>query len=82
MTERITVRAAGGETKMSLVEAVLHKTFELAMKGDHRALKQPLSLYGSVVPEAEPLVADAAQTEELTAAEIAENEAFYAEFMN
>lgn len=82
MEAKITVRTASGETKMSRIEAVLHKTFELAMKGDHRALKLVISLCGSLVPEAEPLVTPSAQTEYLTAAEIAENEAFYAEFMN
>lgn len=63
MTAQITVRTARGDTKMSRIEVVLQKMVELAMKGDQRALKQLISLYGSAVPEAEPRVADAALNE-------------------
>lgn len=63
MTAQITVRTAGGETKMSRIEVVLQKMVELAMKGDQRILLRLMSLYDSAVPEAEPLVADAALNE-------------------
>ena len=51
LTEKVPVRTASGEKKMHRIEAVLHKTFELALKGNPRALSQVLSLYASAVPE-------------------------------
>lgn len=52
MTARVPVRTATGEKKMSRMEAVLHKTVELGMKGNPRALAQLIALYGAAVPEA------------------------------
>ena len=51
LTARVPVRTASGEKRMHRIEAVLHKTFELALKGNPRALSQVLSLYASAVPE-------------------------------
>jgi hypothetical protein len=51
LTARVPVRTSSGEKKMRRIEAVLHKTFELALKGNPRALSQVLSLYVSAVPE-------------------------------
>jgi hypothetical protein len=55
---------------MHRIEAVLHKAFELALKGNPRALSQILSLYASAVPE--PAVAETVSpAEELTATDLA-----------
>lgn len=70
LTERVPVRTASGEKRMHRIEAVLHKTFELALKGNPRALSQILGLYASAVPEtAVPEIASPA--EELTATDLA-----------
>jgi hypothetical protein len=37
---------------MTRAEALLHRVFELALKGDSRAQSQLLNLYGAAVPEA------------------------------
>lgn len=83
MTAKVPVRTAGGEKKMSRMEAVLHKTVELGMKGNPRALMQIISLYASAVPEAaqpvssqhpeELSVTDLAMLEELKATWLAES---------
>ncbi len=70
MTAKVPVRTAGGEKKMSRMEAVLHKTIELGMKGNPRALMQLITLYASAVPEAALPVA-AQHTEELSASDLA-----------
>jgi hypothetical protein len=70
MTAKVPVRTVGGEKKMSRMEAVLHKTIELGMKGNPRALMQLITLYASAVPEAALPVA-AQRTEELSAADLA-----------
>ena len=55
---------------MHRIEAVLHKAFELALKGNPRALSQVLSLYASAVPET--VVADSPMpAEELTPTDLA-----------
>lgn len=70
LTARVPVRTATGEKRMHRIEAVLHKAFELALKGNSRALSQILSLYASAVPE--PALAEAVSpAEELTATDIA-----------
>lgn len=51
LAARITVRTAGGEQKMSKLNALIHKLVELAMKGNARALTILLSLYQSAAPE-------------------------------
>ena len=81
MAAKIPVRTAGGETKMSRIEAVLHKTIELAMKGNHRAQHQLILLYGAAVPEAEAPVAARARAEDLTAADLALLEEYKAELL-
>ena len=84
MEAKITVRTASGEKKMSRIEAVLHKLNELAMKGDRVAAKLLISHYAAAVPEAKTLAAPPMDpyAYDLTAAEIAENEAFYAEIFS
>lgn len=80
LTARVPVRTASGEKKMHRIEAVLHKTFELALKGNPRALSQVLSLYASAVPEtavAEP----ASPAEELSLTDLAILEEFKASLL-
>lgn len=80
LTARVPVRTASGEKKMHRIEAVLHKTFELALKGNPRALTQVLSLYASAVPEtavAEP----ASPAEELSLTDLAILEEFKANLL-
>jgi uncharacterized protein DUF5681 len=77
MTAKVPVRTGTGEKKMHRVEAVLHKAFELALKGNPRAQSQILSLYASAVPER--VVADSASpVEELSATDHAILEEFKA----
>lgn len=70
LTARVPVRTATGEKKMHRIEAVLHKTFELALKGNLRALSQILSLYAAAVPEIAAAEA-AVPAEDLTPTDIA-----------
>lgn len=80
LTEKVPVRTASGEKKMHRIEAVLHKTFELALKGNPRALTQILGLYASAVPEsAVPEIASPA--EELTETDLAILEELKASFL-
>ena len=80
LTARVPVRTGSGEKRMHRIEAVLHKTFELALKGNPRALSQVLSLYASAVPETaaadSPLPA-----EELTMTDLAILEEFKASLL-
>jgi hypothetical protein len=72
MTKRVDVRTAGGATKMSRMEAVLHKTVELAMKGNARALAEIFKLYANAVPEEEKSSQiDEAMAEDLTETDVA-----------
>lgn len=71
MIAKVAVRTANGEKKMSRMEAVLHKTVELGMKGNSRALAQLISLYASAVPEAALPLAAALPEEELSATDLA-----------
>ena len=70
LTQKVPVRTASGERKMHRIEAVLHKTFELALKGNPRALSQILALYASAVPETAVTEA-ASPAEELTMTDLA-----------
>lgn len=70
LTGRVPVRTASGEKRIHRIEAVLHKSFELALKGNPRALSQVLSLYASAVPEA-AAAEIASPTEELTTTDLA-----------
>ena len=80
LTARVPVRTGSGEKRMHRIEAVLHKTFELALKGNPRALSQVLSLYASAVPET--AVADSPlPAEELTMTDLAILEEFKASLL-
>jgi len=67
LTTSVPVRTASGEKKMHRIEAVLHKTVELAMKGNPRALAEILKLYASSVPETAATESAAVRPDELTA---------------
>lgn len=71
LTQRVAVRTAVGDKRMSRMEAVLHKTVELAMKGNQRALLQLYSLYASAVPDAPTPAQVSMSNEELTATDLA-----------
>lgn len=64
------MRTAAGDQRMSRMEAVMHKTVELGMKGNPRALAQLIALYGAAVPEAATAKIDQ-PVEELSATDIA-----------
>lgn len=81
MTAKVPVRTAAGEMKMSRMEAVLHKTVELAMKGNPRALAHLISLYGTAVPE-QVTQTPAHGVEDFTATDLAMIEALRASFEN
>ena len=51
MTRSIPVRTAEGSKRMQRIEAVLHRKFELAMKGNDRAQSHLIDLYGQAIPE-------------------------------
>lgn len=82
LTEKISVRTARGENRVTRIEAMMMKLIESASKGDFRALQAMFTLYQQVMPD-EPFdvaVADAplsaadAATLALFAAEIREDE--------
>lgn len=81
LTQKVAVRTGAGEKKMSRMEAVLHKTVELAMKGNARALLQLTSLYASAVPEAALVAASSIAPDELTATDLAILEGLKATFL-
>ncbi len=80
LTAKVPVRTASGEKWMHRIEAVLHKTFELALKGNPKALSQVLSLYASAVPEA-AVAESASPAEELTTTDLAILEEFKASLL-
>ena len=51
LTERISVRTAGGTKKMTRMDALLHKMVELGMKGNPRMLLGLIQLYEKSVSE-------------------------------
>ena len=63
LSQKVLARTASGEKKISRIEGVIHKTIELAMKGNARALTQLLSLYGTAVPEEHEVAATSAPDE-------------------
>jgi hypothetical protein len=72
LTQKVAVRTASGERKISRIEAVLQKTVEQAMKGNPRALAELIKLYGNAVPDEKPTGAAANETpEDLSAADLA-----------
>ena len=70
LTRSVPVRTASGEKRMHRIEAVLHKTFELALKGNPRAMSQILSLYAQAVPDKKPEQSES-PAEDLTATDLA-----------
>lgn len=75
MTQKVSVRTAAGERRMSRMEAVMHKTLELAMKGNGRALAQLVALYSTAVPDQAAPASVAQDTEDLSATDLAMLEA-------
>jgi hypothetical protein len=71
MTQKVAVRTPSGEKRISRIEAALHKTVELAMKGNPRALGQLIKLYADAVPEAKSSVDAPELAEDLTATDVA-----------
>jgi hypothetical protein len=71
MTQKVAVRTPSGEKRISRIEAALHKTVELAMKGNPRALGQLIKLYADAVPEAKSCVDAPELAEDLTATDVA-----------
>jgi hypothetical protein len=71
MTQKVAVRTPSGERRISRIEAALHKTVELAMKGNPRALAQLIKLYDDAVPEAKSSAGEQVLTEDLTATDLA-----------
>lgn len=85
LTEKISVRTARGESRVTRIEAMMMKLIESASKGDFRSLQAMFTLYQQVMPD-EPLdvaVADVplsaadAATLALFAAEIREDGATF-----
>ena len=66
LSQKVLARTASGEKKISRIEGVIHKTIELAMKGNARALTQLLGLYAAAVPDA-PEVSTSSTPEDLSA---------------
>ena len=51
LTEKVAVRTATGEKKISRIEVAIQKTAELALKGNSKALGEILKLYSAAVPD-------------------------------
>lgn len=71
LTQKVWVRTSAGERRISRIEAALHKTIELAMKGNPRALAQLIKLYGEAVPDAKASVDQQTPDQDLTATDLA-----------
>ncbi len=71
LTQKVIVRTASGEKRISRIEAALHKTIELAMKGNPAALAHLLKLYADAVPDAKSEVDEQKSAEDLTATDLA-----------
>jgi hypothetical protein len=71
MSQKVAVRTPSGEKRISRIEAALHKTVELAMKGNPRALAQLIKLYADAVPEAKSSAGEHVLIEDLTATDLA-----------
>lgn len=71
LSQKVAVRTPSGEKRISRIEAALHKTVELAMKGNPRALAQLIKLYADAVPEAKSSAGEQVLTEDLTATDLA-----------
>ena len=71
LTQKVAVRTANGERRISRIEAALHKTVELAMKGNPRALAQLIKLYADAVPDAKTIADQQVPDQDLTATDLA-----------
>lgn len=71
LTQKVAVRTPTGERHISRIEAALHKTVELAMKGNPRALAQLIKLYADAVPDAKTGADQQAVDQDLTATDLA-----------
>jgi hypothetical protein len=71
LTQKVPVRTASGEKKISRIEALLRKAVEQAMKGNPRALAELLKLYGNAVPEERAEDARSHRDEDFTATDLA-----------
>ena len=56
LTKKVPVRTAGGQKKISRIEVAIEKTFELAAKGNPKALGEVLKLYSAAVPDVAPSI--------------------------
>lgn len=77
LSEMVIARTATGEKKISRIEGLIHKSQELAMKGNVRAIANLLSLYAAAVPDA-PESSEVTLPEDLSATDQAILEAFMA----
>ena len=71
LTQKVPVRTASGEKKISRIEALLHKAVEQAMKGNPRVLAELIKLYANAVPEERAEDARALRDEDITATDLA-----------
>ena len=55
LTKKVPVRTAAGQKKISRIEVAIEKTFELAAKGNAKALGEVLKLYSAAVPDVAPI---------------------------
>lgn len=70
LTEKVKVRTVSGEKRISRIEAALHKTVELAMKGNANALANLLKLYAGAVPDERQADESTGGSEDLTATDL------------
>lgn len=63
MLEKVPIRTAGGEKRVSRAEALVMKQLELASKGNVRALLQLLQLFRVAVPEQATAIGGSADIE-------------------
>lgn len=68
MLEKVLIRTASGEKRVSRAEALVLKNLELATKGNGRALEKLLQLFQAAVPDEAP-AAEQQQVTESTAAD-------------
>jgi hypothetical protein len=79
LTQKILARTASGAKRVSLIEGVIQKLIELAMKGNPRALEKLLTLYTLAVPDVLETL-DAPTSQDLTATDQAILDAFISNF--
>lgn len=81
MTEKVAVRLAGGERKVSRMQAVVLKTVESALRGNPRAMTELLRLYSTAIPDSDP-AQDLAPTPDMTETDFAILEQFRHSIIN